>query len=184
MFAHALSTHEASNEIDFYSAVDDVKQQGGDDEGSAADDAGAGMIGTLEFNSATYYRYAAINLDLLKADTHLGKLSSVDRKAVLRAFIEAVLTAVPGARKNSMNGSTLPMEVLGIRKEKGQPLQLVNAFDPPAKASGKGLARASLDKMKEHLATLEKTWGALGEPHWLTEESLPNFLDNLLSGDV
>ena len=78
MFSHALSTHSTANEIDFFSAVDDRK---GDSE-----DAGAGMIGTLEFNSATYYRYVAINLDLLFDAKHLGPISEQEkRKSLLRA---------------------------------------------------------------------------------------------------
>ncbi|MCP5535195.1 MAG: type I-E CRISPR-associated protein Cas7/Cse4/CasC [Akkermansiaceae bacterium] len=173
MFSHALSTHRADNEVDFFSAVDDRK---GD-----AEDAGAGMIGTLEFNSATYYRYAAINLDLLADDKHLGGLSEDERKDILRAFIKAVLTAVPGARKNSMSAATLPHEVLGIRKGSGQPLQLINAFEKPVRANGSGFADASLETMKNHLADIEKTWGDQGKKTYLTEDGLDTFLDNLLS---
>lgn len=174
MFSHALSTHKASNEVDFFSAVDDRK---GD-----AEDAGAGMIGSLEFNSATYYRYIAINLDLLTAPTHLGGLSADDRKAILCAFIQSALTAVPNARKNSMNAGTLPHEVLGIRKEKGQPLQLVNAFEEPVTSQGKGYAKASLEKMQSHLEGIEKVWGPQGEKHYLTQTDggLDAFIDALL----
>ncbi|MEY4569607.1 MAG: hypothetical protein RLZZ398_1046 [Verrucomicrobiota bacterium] len=176
MFSHALSTHAASNEIDFFSSVDDLK---GD-----AEDAGAGMIGTLEFNSATYYRYTAINLAQFACEKNLGKLSSDQRRTILMDFIRATLIAVPGARQNSMNAATLPFEVLGIRKEKGQPLQLANAFESPVKSNGKGLQATSLAAMKEHLESLEKTWGPLGEKIWLTETGLDSFLDQLLSGDV
>ena len=174
MFSHALSTHKASNEVDFYSAVDDRKGE--------AEDAGAGMIGSLEFNSATYYRYIAINLDLLAAPSHLGGLDDAERKDILRAFIKAALTAVPNARKNSMNAGTLPHEVLGIRKPKGQPLQLVNAFEAPVKSQGKGYAAASLEDMTEHLASIEKVWGAQGEKFYLTqtEGGLDAFIDSLL----
>ena len=73
MFGHALSTHKSDNDLDFYSAVDDRKPKD--------DDAGAGMIGTLEFSSAVYYRYAAINLDLLADEDHLAKLSLVERQS-------------------------------------------------------------------------------------------------------
>jgi CRISPR system Cascade subunit CasC len=176
MFSHALSTHAASNEIDFFSSVDDLK---GD-----AEDAGAGMIGTLEFNSATYYRYTAINLAQFACEKNLGKLTSDQRRTILKDFIRATLTAIPGARQNSMNAATLPFEVLGIRKDKGQPLQLTNAFESPVKANGKGLQVTSLAAMKEHLASLEKTWGSLGEKLWLTEIGLDSFLDQLLAGDV
>jgi CRISPR system Cascade subunit CasC len=176
MFSHALSTHTATNEIDFFSSVDDLK---GD-----AEDAGASMIGALEFNSATYYRYTAINLAQLAADSHLGKLDAQHRLAILKDFIRATLVAVPGARRNSMNAATLPFEVLGIRKSKGQPLQLANAFEAPVKANGKGLQVASLAAMKDHLESVEKTWGSLGDKVWLTETGIESFLDQLLTGDV
>jgi CRISPR system Cascade subunit CasC len=172
MFSHALSTHKASNDIDFYSAVDDGKKD--------SEDAGAGMIGTLEFTSATYYRYAAINVDLLFDEAHLGKLDLAQRKAVLDAFIRAALMAVPGARKNSMNAATLPSEVLGIYKDKGQPIQLINAFEDPVKANGKGLADASLDKMKEHLEKLKSIWSLQhAEESWLCQDGLETFISKL-----
>lgn len=73
MFGHALSTHESGNDIDFYSAVDERKTVN-------EDDSGAGMIGTLEFNSALYYRYAALNVDMLSAPTHLGQMTREQRQ--------------------------------------------------------------------------------------------------------
>jgi CRISPR system Cascade subunit CasC len=178
MFSHALSTHETGNEIDFFSAVDDRKAD--------AEDAGAGMIGTLEFNSATYYRYAAVNLDLLADKDHLAPLAVDERRKVLRAFLTATLEAVPSARRNSMNGATLPEVVLGVRKSKGQPLQLVNAFEDPAKANGSGLLSASKSKMEAHLDRLKKVWGIENDVEaWLDETTpLPAFLDQLLADDV
>jgi len=187
MFSHALSTHPVANEIDFYTAVDDVKHQRGIDD-AESDDSGAGMMGTLEFNSATYYRYAAINLDILfrDKDGHLRKIETQDeRKAILRAFITSVLTSIPGARQNTMNGSTLPVEVLGLRKEVGQPLQLVNAFEKPVKTNGRGYATVSLEEMIAHHSSLKKTWGILPVVEvCLTEVGLDSFLDQLLTGDV
>jgi CRISPR system Cascade subunit CasC len=143
------------------------------------------MIGTLEYNSATYYRYVAINLDLLFDAKHLKLLASETRKSVLRAFITSVLTAVPGARQNSMNGATLPVEVLGIRKDKGQPLQLINAFEAPIKANGKGYAANSRTEMLKHHADLKKLWGIeTSVESLLTEDGLTSFLDQLLAADV
>ena len=149
MFSHALSTHKADNDIDFFSAIDDKKDK--------AEDAGAGMIGTLEFNSATYYRYAGLNLGLLRDASHLGDLSCDERKMVVDAFIRATLNAVPGARKNSMNAATLPSYVLGVVKKRGQPLQLINAFEQAINA--KGGAPESEKVMKEHHSAMKKTWG-------------------------
>lgn len=174
MFSHALSTHKSSNEIDFYSSVDDAK--------SETEDAGAGMIGTLEFTSAVYYRYAALNLDLLFDTAHLGKLDTNERKEVVDAFIRATLMAVPGARKNSMNAATLPFEVLAVYKDKGQPIQLVNAFEKPVMANGKGLAETSATKMKEEMDTLKRIWDIEAvEEMWLSESNLKEMISTLIS---
>ncbi|MFZ2782423.1 MAG: type I-E CRISPR-associated protein Cas7/Cse4/CasC, partial [Rectinemataceae bacterium] len=122
MFSHALSTHKVDNEIDFFAAVDDLQPK---------EDSGAGMTSTLEFNSATYYRFAALNLDMLADSEHLSALSLDERRTVVRTFIEATIKAIPSARKNTMNGNTLPAYVLGVVREKGHPIQLVNAFEKP-----------------------------------------------------
>jgi CRISPR system Cascade subunit CasC len=151
MFSHALSTHKVDNEIDFFAAVDDKQPD---------DQAGAGMTGTLEFNSATYYRFAGINLDMLADKTHLQVLSTDERREVVRAFIEATLQAVPAARKNSMNAATLPGYVLGVVRGRGHPVQLVNAFEKPIRAfGGKGLFELSLEALKAEQEKLNKTWG-------------------------
>jgi CRISPR system Cascade subunit CasC len=162
MFSHALSTHKSDNDLDFYSAVDDRKPEG--------DDAGAGMIGTLEFSSAVYYRYAAVNLDLLADKDHLAKLSVEERRKVVDAFLRATLQAVPGARKNSMNGHTRPGFVLGTFKSAGQPVQLINAFENPVRLKA-GLLDASIDALKTHHAKLKETWGLTCE----TEVVIPDF---------
>jgi CRISPR system Cascade subunit CasC len=163
MFSHALSTHRSENDLDFYSAVDDRKP--------SDSDAGAGMIGTLEFSSAVYYRYAAINLDLLADKDHLAKLSPEDRRKVVDCFIRATLEAVPGARKNSMNAHTRPGYVLGTFKAAGQPLQLINAFENPVRPGARsGLMDASVEALKSHHAKLKETWGIACE----TEVAIPD----------
>jgi len=116
------------------------------------------MIGTLEFASAVYYRYAAVNLDLLADACHLATLSLVERQQVVDAFIRATLQAVPGARKHSMNASTLPGFVLGLFKSAGQPVQLVNAFEEPIRPKS-GLLQQSREALKRHHQELKTTWG-------------------------
>ena len=171
MFSHALSTHKADNDLDFYSAVDDRKPKG--------DDAGAGMIGTLEFASAVYYRYVAINLGLLADQDHLARLSVEERRKVVNSFIRAALMAVPGARKNSMNAHTRPGSVLGTFKSAGQPVQLVNAFETPVRPRS-GLLDASAEAMKAHHAQLKETWDlACDTEIWLPEANLNAFCDAL-----
>ncbi|MDO5581636.1 MAG: type I-E CRISPR-associated protein Cas7/Cse4/CasC [Planctomycetia bacterium] len=149
MFSHAISTHAVANEIDFFSAVDDTQP---------LDTAGAGHIGTLEMNSACYYRYIGLNIDLLFDNDHLGKLESPERKAILATFLKAVIEAVPGARKNSMFGFTRPQFVLGLVRT-GQPLSLANAFEEPVQLGKKGgYVSESIEKLNEHLDKLQNEY--------------------------
>lgn len=60
--AHSISTHRVQNEYDYFTAVDDCAPE---------DNAGAGHLGTVEYNSATLYRYATVNL--LELAGYLGK---------------------------------------------------------------------------------------------------------------
>ncbi|GAB4179488.1 MAG: hypothetical protein Fur0032_20160 [Terrimicrobiaceae bacterium] len=181
MFSHALSTHKAVNDVDYWTAVDDRQKE--DPTVAEEDRAGSGGMGTAEFTSATYYRYMGLNLDLLFDDDHLGKLGDEQRRSVLDAFLRATLTAIPGARKNSMNAATLPHAVLGIRKDKGQPLQLINAFESGVKANGKGLAEASKDEMKAHHEKLKATWGIqTTQELWLPDTPLDDFIGGLTDG--
>jgi len=158
MFSHILSTHRADNEIDFFAAVDELNK----------DETGAAMTSTLEFNSATYYRFAALNLDDLANADHLGDAVFEDgtedrtietRKKVVKTFIKSTIQAIPSARKTTMNANTLPDYVLGVVREKGHPIQLVNAFENPVRSSGNGFAVESINRMNREYADLQNTWG-------------------------
>lgn len=174
-FSHAISTHKVSNEIDFFSAVDDLKPD---------DVEGAGHIGTLEFNSACYYRYIGINLDLLEDSDHLGHFSDDERNIVLEAFIRACLTANPTARKNSQFGYTLPEYVLGLRRT-GQPLSLANAFEKPVTKKG-DIKSASSAAMVNHFNQLVKTWNIdCDATPSIPEKSIDEFLEEIIvKGDT
>lgn len=162
MFSHALSTHKVDNEIDFFSALDDLQPK---------EDPAAAITSTLEFNSATYYRFAAVNLDMLGDKAHLAVLDKKERQEVVRAFVRATLEAVPVARRNSMNGNTRPGYVLGVVRKSGHPIQFVNAFELPLRPAGKGLFAASVEALKAEYEQLNATWAL--EPSELASCSMP-----------
>jgi len=56
-----------------------------------------------------------------------------------------------------MNAHTLPCYVLGLVKDQGQPLQLVNAFENPVRPKN-GLMEASIATLKEHHKRLKEIW--------------------------
>lgn len=175
LFSHALSTHRADNEIDFWTAVDDRKEPG--------DDAGAANMGPAEFTSACYYRYVALNLDLLRKASHLGNLPPAELKQVVDAFLRAVLLAVPNARKNSMNAHTVPAFVLGTFRENGQPIQLVNAFESPVRPKGDGLVKDSIAALEGEFKLLKETWGlTVARECRISDQTLDQFCASLLAG--
>ena len=170
MFSHALSTHRVDNEIDFFSAVDDLQPK---------EETGAGMTSTLEFNSATYYRFAALNLGMLADADHLGCLTVNERRNVVSTFVEATIKAIPGARKATMNGYTLPVYVLGVIREAGHPVQLINAFEKPVRGAD-GYAVKSVDLLKAEYGKLKETWGleSIFEKA-IPEETMKAFLEGI-----
>jgi CRISPR system Cascade subunit CasC len=171
MFSHALSTHKADNEIDFFAAVDDLQPK---------EESGAGMTSTLEFNSATYYRFAALNLNMLADEEHLGAMSRVERQSVVRTFLEATIKAIPGARRNTMNGNTLPDYVLGVVREKGHPIQLINAFESPVRSS-QGYTAKSIELLRSEYKKLIDIWGISA----VFRQSIPEVgLNDFLEGMV
>ncbi|GJL53295.1 MAG: hypothetical protein NPIRA02_04270 [Nitrospirales bacterium] len=171
MFSHSLSVHKVDNEIDFFSAVDEWQPR---------EEAGAGMTGTLEFNSATYYRFAALNIDMLADAEHLASMSGEERQSVVRTFVESTIKAIPGARKNTMNGNTLPDYVLGIVREKGHPVQLINAFEKPVRSS-QGYSAKSVELLKSEYEKLAGTWGIEAALRLeIPDVSMKTFLDGVV----
>ncbi len=125
--AHAISTHEVRTEYDFFSAVDDCKPE---------DNAGAGHLGTIEFNSSTMYRYATVNA------AELAKSISADDLAhAVRCFAEAFICSMPTGKQNTFANRTMPdMVYIAVRND--QPVNLVGAFEKPVSTKG-GYAEAS-----------------------------------------
>ena len=116
--AHALSVHAVDNEYDYFTAVDDHKNADDDE------DAGAGMIGTVEFNSSTLYRYATVDVDRLR--DNLGDAEAT-RRAV-EAFVRAFVQSMPTGKQNTFANRTLPDAVLVVLRDT-QSINLVGAFE-------------------------------------------------------
>ena len=147
--AHAISTHAAENEYDFFTAVDDDKSR------SEEEDAGAGMMGTVEFSSATMYRYATVNLDMLVEN--LG-----DGEAALRAlevFIKGFCLSMPTGKQNTFANRTVP-EAVVVTVREDQPVSLVGAFEEAVPAdAARGYVARSVEALARHAATIEDSYG-------------------------
>lgn len=118
--AHAISVNEISQEYDYFTAVDDC---------AADDNAGAGMLGTVSFNSSTLYRYATVNVDAL-----MNQLGSAKATAYgVAAFAEAFVRSMPTGKQNTFANRTLP-NVVAVSLRDDQPINLVTAFECPVYA--------------------------------------------------
>jgi CRISPR system Cascade subunit CasC len=140
--AHALSTNRVNMEIDYYTAVDDLKPE---------DTAGADMIGTVEFNSSCFYRYANIDLgqltDSLQGDTELAR-------ETVEAFLRAAVEAIPTGKQSGTAAHNPPECVFVVVREGGL-WSLANAFVQPVRAS------ADRNLVQESIRRLDGYWGRL-----------------------
>jgi len=144
--AHALSTHAVEVEFDYYTAVDDENPK---------EDTGAGMIGTVEFQSATLYRFATVGLHQLV--DNLGGDADAAVEA-LRVFLTAFTTSMPTGHENSFAHRT-PPNLLTVAVRGDQPVNLVSAFEQPVRAGRDGVLAASIDKFAEEIGTAADLWG-------------------------
>lgn len=147
--AHAISTHAVEIESDYYTAVDDENPE---------EETGAGMIGTIEFNSATLYRYATINVDQLRANLGDGEVAAQAAAAFLRSFVRSM----PTGKQNTFGNRTLP-EGVAVTVRTDQPVSLVGAFEDPVVAGGSGLMVRSAERLSQHAAGLAAMYGSDAE---------------------
>lgn len=132
--AHAISTHEITPEFDFYTAVDDVKKEGS---------SGSAMLGTIEYNSSTLYRYANVNvLDLMH---NLGN-EDLTLEGI-KLFIKEFIMTMPTGKENTFANKTLPQYVM-VNVRDDTPVNLVSAFETPVESKG-GYVQKSINRLKD-----------------------------------
>ncbi|MFJ2894341.1 type I-E CRISPR-associated protein Cas7/Cse4/CasC [Streptomyces sp. NPDC087218] len=155
--AHALSVHPVEVESDYYTAVDDR---------STDDESGAGMIGTVEFNSATLYRYAAVDVNRLQENLGSGgddenRPVEPTRRAV-SAFLEGFITSLPTGKINTFGNQTLPAAVI-VKVRSRRPVSYVGAFEQPVPmGESGGYLRKACEQLANFVPDLEARYGLTG----------------------
>ena len=149
--AHAISTSKVGVEFDFYTAMDDLKKP--------EEEAGAGMMGTVEYNSACFYRYA--NIDFNQLQINLGGDKELSRKTI-EAFIRAAVNAIPTGKQNSFAAQNPPSFVFAVVRDSGA-WSLTNAFVKPVRVGEAGdLVDQSIEKLVGYWGNLTKVYGDKG----------------------
>lgn len=131
--AHAISTHGIVPEFDYYTALDDDQ---------VADNAGSAMIGTIEYNSATLYRYANVNMNELVHN--IGRDLAIKG---LNLFIKDFVMSMPTGKQNTFANKTLPQYVM-VAVRQDTPVNLVSAFEEPVR-SRNGYINPSISKLEK-----------------------------------
>lgn len=150
-FAHALSTHQVVNEVEFFTALDDYTRLVKDDPDALP---GSSHMGTLEYNAATYYRY--VSLDLGQLWENLG---GDDLERAVDGFTRALYLAVPAARQSTQSGAC-PWDYARILVRRGQRMQL--SFETPVRmAQGGGWLAPSMEALDAGLARQAELAGSL-----------------------
>lgn len=151
--AHALSVHAVENESDYFTAVDDRNK---------ADERGAGMIGIIDFNSSTLYRYAAVDVDRLFENLGAGlredESTAAPTRQAVEAFLEAFLTSLPTGKTNTFANHTLPSAAV-VKLRAGRPVNFVGAFEEPVIQDERGgHLRLACEQLAQHVQEVEKSY--------------------------
>ncbi|MBK4142686.1 type I-E CRISPR-associated protein Cas7/Cse4/CasC [Corynebacterium macginleyi] len=145
--AHALGIHASAPEFDYFTAVDDLAEEG--------EETGAGMIGTVQMMSSTLYRYATVNLDGLTQNLD----SAENAKQAAVNFVDAFIKSMPTGKINTFANHTMP-ELIYVAVRDTRPVSLVTAFEEAVEpTTGQSLRVAGADALAKEEAEFEENYG-------------------------
>lgn len=140
---HSFATHESETEFDYFSAVDDLN------------DNGAGHIGDKSFTSSVQYRY--VNIDYNQLTKNLG--TNEVNPEVLKTAIRNVILAFPAGRENAMYSRTRPDYIRISVRNNNLPMTAASAFEAPVKSKGNGFMEPSIERIEQFFETSDKKYG-------------------------
>jgi CRISPR system Cascade subunit CasC len=129
----AVTTHAATIELDWFTAVDDAETS----------HAGAGQLGYSSQTTGVYYRSFTIDRAQL-ARNYDGDLNGPETEAALRALIRHITLALPTGRTSGTAAQTLPAYVLAEE----QAHRVVYDFHEPVTSEGAGFLAPSIERLR------------------------------------
>lgn len=145
--AHALSTHEVNTaEFDYFTAVDDFQPD---------DNSGAGMLGLVAYNSATYYRHARIDWDQLVKNLD-GDVDLALR--TVAGFMQAFALVVPSGKENTFVNQHAPDFLMAVLRPDNDGQSLDNAFEKPIRPKGGGYVEPSIKALAEYWEQVDRAF--------------------------
>lgn len=155
--AHAISTHAVVNEVDYFTAADDVPGQ----------DAGAAHVNEAMFNSACFYKHFVIDFEQLKKN--LANDVDLALKTV-RCFLEAVAKANPSGKQHAFAAFNPPDGVLvEVKTKSATPVSYANAFaDSVPEKCERGLIGESIARLGQYSHDLAAGYGIEADRFWFS----------------
>lgn len=147
--AHAISTHEARPEVDYFVAADDIP----------GEDVGAAYVDEAMFASACFYKYFSIHWETLAKNlTGFGEDHQKLAAHTVGAFIRGVATVNPTGKQNSFAAHNFPDGML-IEIRDSAPISYANAFVKPAKEGERDLVSQSIAQLSQYVHDLDIGYG-------------------------
>lgn len=157
--AHAISTHEARPEVDYYVAADDIPGA----------DAGAGFVDEAMFASACFYKYFSIDWDDLVRNL-TGFDGDRDKLAAhtVGAFIKAAALANPTGKQNAHAAHNPPDGILIEIRNNGMPINYANAFAKPVNTDERSIIDQSIAQLARYISDLDVGYGKPDTRFWFS----------------
>lgn len=170
--AHAFTVHEAQVENDYFTVVDDLLQEAGE-QGSA------GIFDT-ELASGLYYGYVVVDVPQLIANLEGEKAENWAALAgdkrelagrVVQHLLHLIATVSPGAKR----GSTAPFEwakFMLVEAGDWQPRSLAGAFQNAIALNQPTIRKAAVTALADQIASLDAAYGAPLERRYLAVDDV------------
>jgi len=170
--AHAFTVHEAQVENDYFTVVDDLLRDAGE-QGSA------GIFDT-ELASGLYYGYVVIDVPQLVANLEGVKAQVWDTLPterrelagrVVQSLMHLIATVSPGAKR----GSTAPFEwakFMLVEAGDWQPRSLAGAFIDALPVANSNTRRSAVERITNEVDQLDRAYGAPLERRFLATDEV------------
>lgn len=157
--AHAISTHEARPEVDYYVAADDVP----------GEDAGSAFLDEALFASACFYKYFSIHWESL-VENLKGYPQDHEKLAAhtVGAFIRGAALANPSGKQNSFAAHNPPDGILVEIKERGTPINYANAFAHTVSTGERDITSQSIAQLAQYVHDLDVGYGKPTKRFWFS----------------
>ncbi len=151
--AHAISTHEARPEVDYFVAADDVP----------GDDAGAGLVGEAMFGAACFYKYFSIDFETLKRNLKGNQELAAH---TVGAFIRAAALSNPTGKQNSFAAHNPPDGILV--EIRNNPLSYANAFARAVTQDQRDIISQSIAQLGQYVHDVDAGYGKPTARFWFS----------------